>query len=217
MSSVTSGCWVLRGAAFLPALGVAFQREDYSFALEVPKHKHCRRGKTPCQSRKKKLVRRYFEDAPCNPDACDEIFAPAFQFHAIVHTGVTPQTVECTPESEKAFYEQHKSVWGGWQVTINEMIAEGDRVMVRWSSRGTHLGESHGLPPTGKQVTNSGINIFRIADGKIAEPNVLKLSMFLALTGRCESRVMSRENKLNARTVRTKQFDRVLIRPGGKK
>ena len=49
------------------------------------------------------------------------------------------------------------------------MIAEGDRVMVRWTSHGTHQGESHGLPPTHKQVTNSGINIFRIADGKIAE------------------------------------------------
>jgi ketosteroid isomerase-like protein len=117
----------------------------------------------------KKLVRRYFEDAPYNPDACDEIFAPTFQFHAIVHTGLTPQVVECTPESEKAFYEQRKTVWGGWNITIEEMIAEGDRVMVRWSSRGTHQGESHGLPPTGKQVTNSGINIFRVADGKIAE------------------------------------------------
>jgi ketosteroid isomerase-like protein len=75
----------------------------------------------------------------------------------------------CIFPSEKAFYEQHISVWGGWHVKVEEMIAEGDRVMVRWSSRGTHLGESHGLPPTGKQVTNSGINIFRVADGKIAE------------------------------------------------
>lgn len=117
----------------------------------------------------KRLVSRYFEDAPHDPDACDEIFAPVFSFHAIVHTGVTPQTIQCTPESEKASYEQHKATWGGWHVKIEEMIAEGDRVMVRWSSRGTHVGESHGLPPTAKVVTNSGINIFRIADGKIAE------------------------------------------------
>ncbi len=82
---------------------------------------------------------------------------------------MTPQVVECTPQSEKVFYERRKSVWGGWNLTVEEMIAEGDRVMVRWTSRGTHQGESHGLPPTGKQVTNSGINIFRIADGKIAE------------------------------------------------
>jgi len=117
----------------------------------------------------KKLVRRYFEDAPYNPDVCDEIFAPSYRFHAIVHTGINPQTIECSPESEKTFYQQHQSVWGGWQVEIDDMIAEGDRVMVRWSSSGTHVGEVHGLPPTGKQVTNSGVNIFRVADGKITE------------------------------------------------
>jgi predicted ester cyclase len=115
----------------------------------------------------KALVRRYFEDAPYNPDACDEIFAPSFRFHAIHHA--TNPTVDCTPESEKAVYEEIKAVWGGWHVTIVEMIAEGDRVMVRWKSRGTHRGEYYGVPPTNKQVTNSGINIFRIADGKIAE------------------------------------------------
>jgi predicted ester cyclase len=117
----------------------------------------------------KALVRRYYEDAPHNPDACDEIFAPSFLFHALVHTGVTPQVVECTPQSEKAAYERIKAIWGGWHVTIEEMIAEGDRVVVRWTSRGIHQGELHGLPPTNKQVTNSGVNIFRIADGRIAE------------------------------------------------
>lgn len=117
----------------------------------------------------KALVRRYFEDAPCNPDVCDEIFSPRFQFHAIVHADISPQVIECTPQSEKAFYERHKSIWGGWHLTIEEMIAEDDRVMVRWTSHGIHQGESYGLPPTGKRVTNSGINIFRIEENKIAE------------------------------------------------
>ncbi len=117
----------------------------------------------------KVLVRRYFEDAPFHPDACDEIFAPSFQFHAIVHAGVTPQTVESNPQSERAAYEWHKATWGGWDFKIEEMIAEGDRVMVRWTSQGTQQGEFNGIPPTGAHVTNSGINIFRIADGKIAE------------------------------------------------
>jgi hypothetical protein len=54
-------------------------------------------------------------------------------------------------------------------MTIDEMIAEGDRVMVRWTHRGTHQGEMRGLPPTHKQVTVSGINIFRVADSKIVE------------------------------------------------
>jgi uridine phosphorylase/predicted ester cyclase len=117
----------------------------------------------------KALVRRYFEDAPFDPEVCDEIFCPRFQFHAIVHTNLSPQVIECTPQSEKAFYERHKSTMGGWHLTIEEMIAEGDRVMVRWTSHGIHQGESHGLPPTGKRVTNSGINIFRIEGNKIAE------------------------------------------------
>ncbi len=117
----------------------------------------------------KALVRRYFEDAPYNPDACDEIFAAEFQFHTLLHAIMTPQTVVSTPRSEKEFFERRREVWGGWNVTIEEMIAEGDRVVVRWTSRGTHQGEVHGLPPTGKEVTNSGINIFRIAEGKIAE------------------------------------------------
>ncbi|MCB0106627.1 MAG: ester cyclase [Caldilineaceae bacterium] len=44
------------------------------------------------------------------------------------------------------------------------MIAEGDSVMVCWSSDSRPMGEAFGIPPTGKPVTNSGINVFRIAD-----------------------------------------------------
>ena len=49
------------------------------------------------------------------------------------------------------------------------MIAEGDRVMVRWTFFGTQQGEYSGLPPTHKHAAYSGINIFRIENGKIAE------------------------------------------------
>ena len=118
----------------------------------------------------KKLVRRYFEDAPYNPDACDEIFAPSFHFHTIQRASITPQVTESNPQSEKAAYEWLKTVWSSdWRMTVEELIAENDRVMVRWTFQGTHQGEFSGLPPTHKHVTYSGINIFRIADGKIAE------------------------------------------------
>jgi steroid delta-isomerase-like uncharacterized protein len=117
----------------------------------------------------KALVRRYFEDAPYHPEVCVEIFAPHFMFHTIQRASITPQVVESSPESEQAAYEWLKTVWGGWNITIDEMIAEGDRVMVRWTMHGTHQAEFHGLPRTDKQVTYSGINIFRVADGKIAE------------------------------------------------
>ena len=117
----------------------------------------------------KALVRRYFEDAPFRPDACDEIFAPSFRFHTIQHASITPQVVESNPESEKAAYAWLRTVWGDWTMTIDEMIAEGDRVMVQWTFGGIHQGEFNGLAPTGKPVSYAGINIFRIADGKIAE------------------------------------------------
>ena len=118
----------------------------------------------------KALVRRYFEDAPHNPDACDEIFAPTFLFHTIQHASITAQVTESGPQSEKAAYEWLEGVWSpAYGFAIDELIAEGDRVMARWTFHGVHEGELSGLSPTHVRVTYSGINIFRIANGKIAE------------------------------------------------
>jgi predicted ester cyclase len=118
----------------------------------------------------KKLVRRYFEDAPYNPAACDEIFAPRFSFHTIQHASITPQVTESNSQSQKEAFKWLQSVWSpDWRMSLDELIAENDRVMARWTFHGKHQGEFAGLPPTNKQVTYSGINIFRIADSKIAE------------------------------------------------
>lgn len=116
------------------------------------------------------LVRRYFEEAPHNPDVCDEIFASSFLFHTIQHASITQQTVESNPQSEKAAYDWLTSVWSpDWRMTVDEVIAESDRVMVRWTFYGTQVGEYAGLPPTNRQVVYSGINIFRIENNRIAE------------------------------------------------
>jgi predicted ester cyclase len=53
--------------------------------------------------------------------------------------------------------------------SIDDLIAEGDRVTIRWTLRGTNTGPMLGRPPTGKPVELAAIVIFRIADGKIAE------------------------------------------------
>jgi hypothetical protein len=115
----------------------------------------------------KALVRRYFEEAPYNPDVCDEIFAPIIHWHALYHTA-NPD-FDSTPEEEKEAYQRHIHVWGSWIEHPEEMIAEGDRVVVRWSGVGRHQAELMGLPATHRQVRLSGIGIFRIAEGKIAE------------------------------------------------
>jgi hypothetical protein len=118
----------------------------------------------------KTLVRRYFEEAPYNPAVCDEIFADSFQFHTIQRAAITAQVTESTPQSMKAANEWLKTVWSSAvRMTVDELIAENDRVMVRWTFDGTQQGEFAGLPPTHKPISYSGINIFRIANGKIAE------------------------------------------------
>jgi steroid delta-isomerase-like uncharacterized protein len=55
------------------------------------------------------------------------------------------------------------------RVSIEDLVAEGDKVAVRRSYEGTHQGELLGVPPTGKHVQIGGISIFRLAQGKITE------------------------------------------------
>jgi steroid delta-isomerase-like uncharacterized protein len=55
------------------------------------------------------------------------------------------------------------------RVRVEEMVAEGDKVAVRWTGEGTHRGALLGVPPTGNHVRIDGISIYRLAGGKIAE------------------------------------------------
>jgi predicted ester cyclase len=53
--------------------------------------------------------------------------------------------------------------------TIEDLIAEGDKVVARWTSHATHQGEYMGISPTGEEVEFTGISVYRIEAGKIAE------------------------------------------------
>src|SRR5205814_1904127 len=57
----------------------------------------------------------------------------------------------------------------GPKFTIEDIIAEGDKVVVRWTSSGTHKGVFMGMPPNGKSYTIAGIDIYRIEGGRLAE------------------------------------------------
>ena len=54
-------------------------------------------------------------------------------------------------------------------ITIDQLLAEGDTVTKRWSYHATHTGDLAGLPPTLKRITMSGLELFRLSDGKIVE------------------------------------------------
>ncbi len=103
----------------------------------------------------KSLVRRHFADVLHDPAVCDAIYASTSRF---------------TPQTMKAAVERLKTVWStACYMTVDDILAEDDRVMVRWTFYGTQQGEFAGLPATYRQISYTGINIFRIADGKIVE------------------------------------------------
>jgi steroid delta-isomerase-like uncharacterized protein len=55
------------------------------------------------------------------------------------------------------------------QWTVEEMLAEGDKVAARFTMRGTHQGTFFGVPPTGKTIAVQAINIYRLSDGQLVE------------------------------------------------
>jgi steroid delta-isomerase-like uncharacterized protein len=113
----------------------------------------------------KALVRRLIEEDlnHGNPMVADEIVAEDFVDHT------NPPGLQHGRESHKQVVALFHSAFPDVTWTIEEMIAEGDKVVIRAPMRATHRGEFFGIPPTGKQVSISGIHILRIANGKIAE------------------------------------------------
>lgn len=69
----------------------------------------------------------------------------------------------------KQTLSMYHAVFSDLQVTAEDMIANEDKVVVRLTMHGTNTGEFMGLPPTGKQVTMNGIEMFRLVDSKIVE------------------------------------------------
>lgn len=96
-------------------------------------------------------------------DLLDELLAPNWVSHAWVE-GV-PQSVA----SAKELHRQTLRFFPDWQFTTHELIAEGDRVVERFTFTGTHTAEFGGLAPTGNRFECGGVSIYRMADGRIAE------------------------------------------------
>lgn len=70
---------------------------------------------------------------------------------------------------EKALFTMYMAAFPDLHITIEELLAEGDTVMARHTIRGRHQGELMGIPPTNRTMTIAAMEIYRIADGKLAE------------------------------------------------
>lgn len=115
----------------------------------------------------KALVRRWVEELfnEGNLEVADEIIAP----DSVLHDPTLPDLPD-GPEGHKRFVGLYRAAIPDAHVALeDELLAEGDRVVSRWSAHGTHQGELMGIPPTGGRVTPTGITVWRIEGGKIAE------------------------------------------------
>jgi steroid delta-isomerase-like uncharacterized protein len=115
----------------------------------------------------KALVRRYFEEIwdKGNLGLLDELFATSFVRHGPTGTEGEVRGLE----GFKGLVSMYRSAFPNLQIPIEDLVAEGDRVVTRWTARGTHQGELMGNTPTGNQLTVTGILIDRISSGKIEE------------------------------------------------
>ncbi len=95
-------------------------------------------------------------------DSLDGLFAPGYLHHS------SPGH-DMTLEELRQIMVATAGAFPDLQARLDEMIAEEEKVMVCWTQRATHTSEFMGIQPTGKRVTWSGINIFRVVDGRIAE------------------------------------------------
>jgi steroid delta-isomerase-like uncharacterized protein len=92
----------------------------------------------------------------------DELFAADFVDH-------NPAVLSHDLEGTKQLFSMYLDAFPDVQITVDDLIAEGDRVAARFTGQGTHKGPFMGLPPTGKPFTLTAIDILRIVDGKIVE------------------------------------------------
>jgi steroid delta-isomerase-like uncharacterized protein len=99
-----------------------------------------------------------------NVDLADELYAPDY----VLHDPSLPEDLH-GPEGIKRYAAMTLGAFPDIRVTVEDQVAEGDKVVSRWTATGTHTGDLMGIPPTGRRVEISGVTINRFSGGKIAE------------------------------------------------
>ncbi len=114
----------------------------------------------------KAVVRRYIEEAfnQGNLDVVDEVIAT----DGVHHANVWDEPLR-GPDERRQAVARWRNAFPDLRMTLDELIAEGEKVSYRWTARGTHQGEFLGIAPTGKQMTTTGIVIERLTNGKFTE------------------------------------------------
>lgn len=116
----------------------------------------------------KATARRWFTDIITEGKlaVADEIFSGN---HVVHDPHAPPGGWANGPESLKRIAGPFRAGFPDLKVTIEDQIAEGDKVVTRWSASGTNTGSLQGMPATGKTVRVTGANVARLSEGKIVE------------------------------------------------
>jgi steroid delta-isomerase-like uncharacterized protein len=114
----------------------------------------------------KAIVRRLYEEVwnKRRVELVDELMSPS---HAMNDNQLPDSGIG--PEAYKRNVARFVTGFPDLRFTVEDMLAENDKVAVGWTISGTHKGEFRGIPPTGKKVSIEGITINHIADGKIMD------------------------------------------------
>jgi steroid delta-isomerase-like uncharacterized protein len=116
----------------------------------------------------KALVRRWFEEVwnQGRSEVIDELMAP----EAIAHGLVDEKGAELRgPAGFKPFHQRLRGAFPDMVITVEDLIAEDDKVAARCRVRGTHLGDHLGMPATRRPIEMSGIAILRIKNSRLVE------------------------------------------------
>lgn len=113
----------------------------------------------------KAIFKRFYEQAWNAGDlgVVDQLLAIDFVNHEISGTTASHR------ELYKQAVVETRAAFPDWTTTIDDVIAEGDKVVARWQGQGTRATEVSGIDPTGNQIRTTGITIVRVAGGKITD------------------------------------------------
>ncbi|WP_306058311.1 ester cyclase [Natronococcus wangiae] len=112
------------------------------------------------------LARRDIEEVwnEGNYDLIDDLYAEDFVHHDPAYPGEIRG-----PDGQKEYVRMYRTTLGGPNVTIDELISDGDIVSLRWSGHGRHEKELMGVEPTHEELELAGMTMARIEDGNVAE------------------------------------------------
>jgi predicted ester cyclase len=122
----------------------------------------------------KATVRRFVDELwnGANLAVADEIFSQDCVPHSLGYNGAQFGD-RYGPKHIKLVVAAWRAAFPDWQITINDLLAEGDKVVLVSTGQGTHCGRLMGIQPTGRRVRFTGMRTFRFESGKIAEYWVL--------------------------------------------